>query len=187
MKNVCISLLTIKGNIPLLSSAQNFFKDDFTTNCQQSFCTSCWSTVIIQIIENKIFGLNENTGDFILNFNGVFKHVPFAGLWSLSPGSDTSPTERLADPEWSCTASGVPLLSHWGKKTYRQNITSKPITWRSHWSGINYFLQIICLLRPNLKICIFKTKMPQKWTISVLKIFILFLVIDTILNTFQNL
>lgn len=128
MKNACISLLTIKGNIPLLSSAQNFFKDDFTTNCQQSFCTSCWSTVIIQIIENKIFGLNENTGDFILNFNGVFKHVPFAGLWSLSPGSDTCPTERLADPEWSCTASGVPLQSHWGKKTYRQNITCQNLS-----------------------------------------------------------
>lgn len=126
MTNVCTLLLT-KGNIPVLSSARNF-KDDFITNCQQSFCTSCWSTVNIQIIENKIFELNENPGDFILNFSGVFKHVPFAGLWSLSPGSDTCSTECLADPEWSCTASGVPLLSHWGKKTYRQNITCQNLS-----------------------------------------------------------
>lgn len=112
--------LPIKGNISLVSSgfltsAYNF-KNDFTINCQQSFFyTSCWLTVIIHIIKHKIFERNENPRNYWFHFlyiNGIFKHVPFAGLWSLSPGSDTCPTEHSADPEWSCTASGFPLLSH---------------------------------------------------------------------------
>lgn len=129
-------------------TSYNNFENDFTINCQQSFFyTSCWLTVIIHILKHKIFERNENPGNYwfyFLYINGVFKHVPFAGLWSLSPGSDTCPTERSADPEWSCTASGFPLLSHWGKKTYRQN----SITSKSHWSGISCFLQL-CLSRPN--------------------------------------